>query len=197
MNKARYNILNVPHIKQINVNSCGAAVLAMIYQFWGIKDTQEDIWKRLQERREIAKGLMIKVNKIIEDAKSKNLRWFVGNALWQDRKIAFDPIEQFLQSGIPLIVCQRVERRSKLGHFRTVVGLDSKWIYINDPLKTKMSIMSRNKFLALWQKASKEIPGGLFIAIFKNSDSPKLKRLRLSGFQGALETFEVGEIEWH
>ena len=85
-------LLNVPHIQQTEKASCGAAALAMVYQFLRFKDTQNEIWGRLIEPRKIAKGYMITVNKMTEDAGNKNLNWFRGDVIWQDKRLAFDPI---------------------------------------------------------------------------------------------------------
>jgi len=190
-------LLNVPHIQQTEKASCGAAALAMVYQFLRFKDTQNEIWGRLKEPRKIAKGYMITVNKMTEDAGNKNLNWFRGDVIWQDKRLAFDPIEQFLQFGIPLMVCQRVERRSKLGHFRVVIGLDTKWVYVNDPLKAKSSVMSRNKFLALWQKASDEVTGGLFLAIFKKGTKINFDGFKLFNFRASIKSFVLKSVDWN
>src|SRR3989344_7418225 len=70
--------LKVPYILQINENACGAAVLEMVYRYYGLNDiSQEDIFNKYKEHEPYGSGnFRITVDNIVSDAKERGFSSF-------------------------------------------------------------------------------------------------------------------------
>lgn len=193
------SLLKVPHIKQSAETTCGAAVLSMIYQFYGLKDQSEDkIWHRLKERRYLNPNEeFIQTSKLAEDAKNQGFHYIIGQAVWNQEEKAVGLLKEFLRIGAPIIVCQKFKRDSGIGHFRIVIGLNEDEIILNDPyLEDSVFRMNKSDFLEMWQKCSDEVIGGQFVVILNETQSEKLGNLPLLWFNADITDFEVNKLNF-
>jgi hypothetical protein len=67
---------------------------------------------------------------------------------------------------IPVIVCQKfTETQPLIGHFRIVLGMDKKNVYLHDPsIEIGGANISWpiNKFMDFWQPTGANVTGGIF-----------------------------------
>jgi len=172
--------IKVKHIKQMSSSACGAACLAMIYEYFGDTVDQNNIWDRLKKKRPLVEGdFYIDSNADMKDATKNGYDFVIGRSYW-DIKDAFQPIEQFLRSGIPVSVTQQGHPDPKLGHCRVVVGLDEKHVFVNDPEKDKGNTkMTRKEFFNAWEESGDEVTGGVMMVIFPKGTDLKTETLLL------------------
>lgn len=191
--------LKVPHIKQSKETTCGAAVLCMIYLYYGLKNQTEDkIWARLKEPRKLnPTEEFIQTINIAKDAKKNNLHYMIGQAVWNNPKKAFALLREYLRIGVPVVVCQKFRSDQLIGHFRIVVGMENGKIFLNDPeLEEPESVMTKKEFILMWKKCSDEVIGGQFLVILTNEQVGKLKGLPLYYFQADIKDYQVSNLNF-
>ncbi|MFA7662515.1 MAG: cysteine peptidase family C39 domain-containing protein [Patescibacteria group bacterium] len=135
--------------------SCGPAVLKMILDFYEIKKTEAELAKiagtTKKEGTEIVQlkkvfkyfGFKVKtkVNSTYEDLQSnlsKNIPVIVG---WYTKGKQSDP-----------------ENMTADGHYSVVIGLDKKFVYLQDPEIGKIRKLKREDFLIVWLDYFGEYP---------------------------------------
>jgi len=142
--------LDVPFFKQ-EKNGCGAAVLAMVMQYWqrqGGAPPSDRADPRVIQRMlysEPARGIPASaLERYLRDA---GFRAFSFAAEWRD-------LEQHLGKGRPVIVALRPSRRAD-PHYVLVVGLDTVrgFVFVNDPARGKMLRLARAPFERDWNTA--------------------------------------------
>ncbi len=165
-------LLAVPYIPQFRPHACGAAVLEMIYKFYGVEEvSQPDIMKKYEEPElEGSTNTMIATGNLVQDATGKNFVSFWGQVNYQNTEHAVGPLKLFInEMCIPLIVCQQfTEERPKLGHFRIVLGIDDDTVCLHDPdpqTGGKNLSWPISKFMKFWQPTGKNVTGGVFVFI--------------------------------
>lgn len=190
--------MNIPHIKQSKETSCGAATLAMIYQYFGVHDqTEQIIWDRLKTPRTSIPGEhILKTISMAKDSLNFGLIYFWGIAVLDKKETAMQPIKEFLKLNIPVIVCQKISEENELGHFRVITGLKDNYLIINDPMSDKGGIeIDMEKFLSLWKKSENgEVIGGDFITIFKKEQMPPDANFVVSNFESPIKQFKATEF---
>ncbi|WKZ24586.1 MAG: papain-like cysteine protease family protein [Patescibacteria group bacterium] len=170
--------LKVPFIYQINENACGAAVLEMVYKYYGLNDvSQEEIYKKYKQLEPHGTGnFRITTDALVADSLRRGFLSFWNKVDYNNPDECFNLL-QFLtkKSKIPIIVCQQFtknEEHKDLGHFRLVVGVDkkNKIIYVHDPHKElggQYQKWSLDKFVDFWQPTGQNVTGGVFVIIKK------------------------------
>ena len=142
--------LDVPFVKQ-EKNACGAAAVAMVMQYWALKQGHaidptaqaENIENALYSRQ--AHGIY---NSAIENYfHEQNFRTFAVKGQWSD-------LQQHLQKGRPLIVMLKPEHQAPL-HYVVVAGVDSREniVLLNDPSQRKLLKVDRSSFEKSWNAA--------------------------------------------
>ena len=165
--------LKVSYISQINENACGAAVLEMVYKYYGLKNvSQEEIFNKYQELEPHGSGnLRITTDNLISDALSRGLHSFWARSNYGNRASVLDLLQRVISSRIPLIVCQKfTDEQPQMGHFRIVVGIRGNVIYVHDPhagLGGAYKKWGVEKFLEFWQPTGDNVTGGVFVVIKK------------------------------
>lgn len=165
--------LEVPYISQININACGAAVLGMVYQYYGLQNiSQQELMDKYQELEPHNSGnFRLSVDNLILDARSKgfNAGWIRAN--WGDVTESISLLRMLLNAGVPVIVCQTfTNEQALIGHFRIVLGVDKEKIYMHDP---SSEIGGANiewpieKFLYSWRQTGNNVTGGVLVFISK------------------------------
>ena len=167
-------LLKVPYIAQFNSNACGAAVLQMIYEYYGLQDvSQEILFNTYQELEPRGSGnLRMTTDALVQDSRERgfNSGWSRVNYSSNEDSINLLKI-LVLKNKIPIIVCQKfTEDHPTIGHFRIVLGIDEGFVYLHDPNneiggpKLKWPI---NKFMDFWQWTGDNVTGGIFCYISK------------------------------
>ncbi len=165
--------LEVPYIHQINKNACGAAVLEMVYQYYGLKDfSQQDLMSKYQQLESHGSGnFQLTTDTLVFDARSRgfNAGWIRAN--WINPTDSISLLQMLINAGIPIIVCQTFTNDQPLiGHFRIVLGIDESKVYLHDP---NLEIGGSNiewsieKFLYFWRQTGNNVTGGILIFINK------------------------------
>lgn len=190
--------LLIPHIKQSQETSCGAAALAMVYHYFGKRDqTEEVIWERLKvSRPTINNQYYLESFDLARDSSIQELSHFIGQAVLDSPELALQPIKEFLNLSIPVIVCQKISSNNELGHFRVVTNIKNDNIILNDPLKDDgNTLFSIQDFLSLWQKGNNgEVVGGQFIAIFNKDSITEMNKFTVFTFESSIKYFSATNL---
>jgi ABC-type bacteriocin/lantibiotic exporter with double-glycine peptidase domain len=164
-------LLDVPHRKQINATSCGAAALEMVYKFY--RPSKLSVFDQAKVYRKAAHlephgsgNYQMSSAAIVSAAQGRGLK--AGLARFPNDKTAM--LKEFrgqLEAGSPVIVCQQFSKEQPLlGHFRVVVGLDGETLKVHDPHLDHGPVdWSADDFLAAWQATSLNVTGLVAILI--------------------------------
>ncbi len=166
-------ILKVDYIPQININACGAAVLEMIYKYYDLQGlSQQDLMEKYKELEPHGSGnFMLSTDNLVLDARSKGLNagWIRAN--WQDRIGSISLLRVLVDSGVPVIVCQKfTEGQPLIGHFRIVLGIDEEKVCLHDPsVETGGANIewTVEKFMDFWKPTGQNVTGGILVFISK------------------------------
>ena len=78
-------------------------------------------------------------------------------------------LKNIIMRGVPIIVCQQyTKEQSIIGHFRIVVGIGNKYIYLHDPDRNfggKNIRWTHEKFFNYWQATGMNVTGGTYFLI--------------------------------
>lgn len=167
--------LRVPYITQINENACGAAVLEMVYGFYGLHILQGKIYEKYRALEPHNTGnYRIITENLVSDALGSGFLSFWAKANYSDKDECFNLLKLLVnKSKIPVIVCQQFTKNPEhesLGHFRIVVGVNEKehTIFVHDPhneLGGEYQKWSLEKFVDFWQPTGQNVTGGVFVII--------------------------------
>lgn len=191
--------LKIQHLKQSQETSCGAAALAMVYQYLNIDGENEGkIFERIKTPRPDSPGqYYLRTWNMAQDSMRFDLTYFIGQAVLDSSEIALQPIKEFLSASIPVIVCQRVDASSKFGHFRVITGIGKDKVSLNDPLLENPSEVSVDEFMALWQRTSDdEVIGGQLIAIFRKEQLNMKKEFLIKNFDSPVHSFKASFLNF-
>ena len=177
LGKSIKNVMASKNMKLLKVKpyqeivGCGPAVLKMVLEFYGIKKNETEL-------ANIA-GTTKKTGTEIPQV-GKTLEHF---GLKQKTKMnsTYADLQKYLKKGIPVIVgwYTRGKREdpdtvTADGHYSIVVGLDEKYIYLQDPEIGKMRKLKKDDFLIVWldyfgayPKTKKDIFLRPLIAVYK------------------------------
>ncbi len=193
--------LTVPHIKQSEESSCGAAALAMIYQYFGKGDQNERvIWERLKVHRPNTDNqYYLETPSMAQDASKQELSHFLAQAALDSPELALQPIREFVSLSIPVVVCQRISESNTLGHFRVITNIDEKDITFNDPMDDRGgTVLGIDKFMCLWSPANNgEVIGGEFLAIFQKELIAKESKFTVLTFSSPVKFYTATSLEFH
>ncbi len=126
--------LDVPFLRQ-QENGCGAAVLAMVMQYWRKPANPARIFDELYSPQ--ARG--IHESAMVRYLERNGFRAFAFRGEWQD-------LENHLAKGRPLIVCLGGSPR----HYVVVAGIDDSTVSVNDPADRKLRKLGRPAFFKRW-----------------------------------------------
>ncbi len=186
------NPLQVGHIKQRSATSCNAACLAMLYNYFGCKQKETEIWNRLKTRRPSVEGdWYINMNDILKDIKKNNFNFIIGRSYW-DFKNSFQPLRVLIKAGLPIMVIQKGHPNPTLGHCRVVVGIDKYYVIVNDPESDTENLkIKKQAFYDAWEQSGKEVTGGVLLTIFPRNYQGKIEKLLLDDV-----TTNIDKILW-
>ncbi|MEK9131919.1 MAG: C39 family peptidase [Patescibacteria group bacterium] len=166
--------LQVPYRKQFNNNACGPAVLEMVYEYYGYTNiSQEEILNQYKELEPHGSGnLRMITSSLIQDARKRGLSAGWARVNYSSLSDSIVVLKILIEnSRIPIIVCQKFsDQQPQIGHFRIVIGVDEKYVYLNDPHPTlggQDIQWSIEKFMDFWQPTGENVTGGVFCIIHK------------------------------
>lgn len=141
--------LDVPFFQQQKNNSCGAAVLSMLMQYWE-KQQHEPVSPRANqesiERQLDPRDIGIENTDMAAYLKDSGFRVFTFTGHWPD-------LSKNLQKGRPLVVGVGPWGDKGPLHYLLVVGVDWEhdFVFVNDPAQRKLFRITRERFMAEWR----------------------------------------------
>lgn len=141
-NDGKAIIANVPFVSQ-EPDFCGPATLAMVFNFWGLRVTQEEIAQEIYSTK--LKGTLSLEMVLYATRKSFDAEMYNGDL--QD-------IKDKIQHGFPLIVSHREKPEKERVHYLVVFGFDDdkETVYAHSGTKQNLK-MDYNTFLKHWNWA--------------------------------------------
>jgi predicted double-glycine peptidase len=126
---------------------CGPAALKIVLDYYGVNKTEQ----------ELAKLCGVKKNLGTDDQSLKKAAESLGFKAEIHNNSSFAGIQQWLDRKIPVIVNWFTRGRNDYpdsevadGHYSVVVGLDNKYIYIQDPEIGAIRRIHRDDFMRVW-----------------------------------------------
>ena len=158
--------LPIPYEKQMGPWTCGAAALAMAYRWFGLEDTQTEIWNRIGTGS-LLEPTYIHTRQLAVDALERGLHALVLQV--QGEWLA---VRQALEIGACCIVNHRLAKDQTTGHFSVVTGLEDFHVSLNDPFVGSRRLTC-DELLKLWGAgmASLSVPG-LVMVVIADAKSP-------------------------
>jgi predicted double-glycine peptidase len=136
------NTLNVTYINQGNGNYCGPACLTMVLNYWGYNVSLQNMIKAVFNT---TGNNMTMISTIVTYGTNfPNLTFssFTGNILM---------LQNYIDSGIPVIVTQNMTVQNPIWHFRVVVGYNNQGFVVDDPYYGQCLITYSN-FDVFWHQ---------------------------------------------
>lgn len=164
----------------------------MLYNYFGCKQKETEIWNRLKTRRPSVEGdWYINMNDILKDIKKNNFNFIIGRSYW-DFKNSFQPLRVLIKAGLPIMVIQKGHPNPTLGHCRVVVGIDKYYVIVNDPESDTENLkIKKQAFYDAWEQSGKEVTGGVLLTIFPRNYQGKIEKLLLDDV-----TTNIDKILW-
>jgi len=126
---------------------CGAASLLIVLDYYGIKKSEQGLADLLG----VTNRLGIDSQSIKRVAEDFGLRVEIRD------NSSFEDIEKWLDKKVPVIVDWFTRGRNDYsesevadGHYSVVAGLDTKYIYLQDPEIGKIRKIARDDFMRVW-----------------------------------------------
>lgn len=163
-------MIKVPYFLQLHQNSCGAATLQMVYKYYGLENIkQRDIFDRYKKLEPNGSGNFYITNEdMVLDARERGLSAELAQTDYSSEEGVLS-LKEFIERGIPIIVCQQYTREQPdIGHFRVVLDIDDNYVYFHDPASGTGGNelkWSYEEFLNYWQPSGQNVKGGIFILI--------------------------------
>jgi ABC-type bacteriocin/lantibiotic exporter with double-glycine peptidase domain len=142
------NLLPIkPFQETLHQSRCGPASLKMIFDYYGIEKSETEITKLCGAAEDLGtdhKGIK-------QAAESLGFKVEINN------NSTFEDIQYWLKKKVPIILNWFTRGRADYddsqvadGHYSVVVGLDDKYIYIQDPEIGKLRKIDRDDFMKVW-----------------------------------------------
>lgn len=139
-------MIKLSNYKQSNSSLCGPAVIKIMLKFYGVKAAEREIAKRCGHTYELGcTDLQMK-----EAIESYGFNCNIYN------NSTLEDLEYWINNGMPVIVDWFsggiAVHEAANGHSSIVVGIDEKYVYLNDPQKDAYKIvkMARHDFMRVW-----------------------------------------------
>jgi len=136
-----------PFQETLNSGYCGPASLKIVLSYYGIEKTEKELAKLCKVKKDLGandKGIRNVAEKLGFKVKIKN-------------NSSFKDIEAWLKKSVPVIVDWFTRGRNDYqesetadGHYSVVIGLDDKFIYLQDPEIGRIRKIKRYDFMRVW-----------------------------------------------
>ena len=142
--------IDVPFVKQPE-DGCGAASIAMVMQYWQLKQFRSTAPSAEQIQRALFSNTAhgIYASDMVRYFQENGYSTFEFSGEWPD-------LAQHLQKGRPLIVALKPESMAPL-HYVVVAGVDAErqLVLMNDPAQRKLMKEDRSRFEREWKGAGR------------------------------------------
>jgi predicted double-glycine peptidase len=152
-------MINVPYLEQKTPFSCGPATLNMVFRFYGIEKTEEELTIRLRTNKHIGTLHSDMVRVAREE----------GFYVFENEESSIVEIEGLLKMRIPVIV-HFTEPSENDNHYAVVVQVDDTHLVFNDPWNGEKTTLEIDDFVSRWSSEHTSEDNWL-IAISKESFS--------------------------
>lgn len=132
-------IINVPYFEQGTLYSCGPASLQMMFLFYGVAKSEEELAKRLMTNSDIG----TRHSDMIRVAQEE------GFYVFENDDSSIVEVGGLIKLRIPVVV-HFVEPSNNENHYAVVVGVDDRHLVLNDPWNGEKTIMEVAEFTARW-----------------------------------------------
>jgi predicted double-glycine peptidase len=136
-----------PFQETLHADMCGPASLKIVLDYYGVHKTE----KELAELTKVIPCLGVDDKSIADVARSLHFKVTIKN------KSTFADVEKWLGKGVPVIVDWFTRGRQDYdnsevpdGHYSVVIGLDDKYIYLQDPEIGGQRKITHNDFMRVW-----------------------------------------------
>ncbi len=142
------NLLPIkPFQETLHQSMCGPASLKMIFDYYGIEKSETEIAKLCGATEDLG----------TDDKGIKQAAESLGFKVEINNNSMFEDIQYWLNKKVPIILNWFTRGRADYddsqvadGHYSVVVGLDDKYIYIQDPEIGKLRKIDRDDFMKVW-----------------------------------------------
>jgi predicted double-glycine peptidase len=163
--------LKVPVVHEFRVDgACGAAALVMVYSYYNVTVTQEELFQAYAQQDPKDGSYAIYPTAMVGDAQHRCFSATSACLNLDDSEGVASSLAAFIARGIPLIVLQRYAvSDTNFGHYRVVVGLSNGSVMVNDPaVGTSFQVWVLSDFIAVWREVHGNLYGsGIYVAIWK------------------------------
>lgn len=139
--------LDIPYVRQVG-SGCGAAVVAMVVQYWAREDPA--FTSAAGESERINRMLPVSANGMVSGSALKRYLDERGFDAFIFRGELTDLWQHFVK-GRPVIVCLGLKGPRAPLHYAVVAGLDGKGVWLNDPARGKLIREELAPFQAAWK----------------------------------------------
>jgi len=145
MNKIMLKIK--PFQEKLNCSYCGPASLKILLNYYGINKSDKELARITGWDKSLG----------VDDKGIKRAAESLGFKVKIKNNSSFDDIAIWLEKGVPVIVDWFTRGRKDCGdsdvadgHYSVVMGLDDKYIYLQDPEIGRMRKLDREDFMTVW-----------------------------------------------
>lgn len=131
----------------LNCSYCGPATLKILLKYYGIEKSEKELADMTGWDEDLG----------VDDKGIKQAAETLGFKVKIKNNSSFKDIESWLRKGVPVIVDWFTRGRTDYGdsdvadgHYSVVMGLDDKFIYLQDPEIGKMRKIEREDFMTVW-----------------------------------------------
>lgn len=163
-------VLDVPYQRQINRDACGAAALAMVYESFGVKCSQEEIWPRTACS---GPGRLARTKTWLLCADALRLGF---SALTIKACDPWRMLRECAAQNIRVILNHRLSNATPAGHYSVLVAIDDNHVVLHDPQLGPQRRLSHGELLDLWCRrlSDLEITGRVLLAVSQGPRAPHL-----------------------
>lgn len=129
-------LLQVKSFRQTS-GMCGPACLKMVLEYYGIKMSE----KKLAKMCGATASLGSNAGRILATAKKLGFKGFIKDSA------TISELAKFLKKDMPVIVDWFSVND---GHYSVVVGLDKRYVYLEDPELGRLNVIEKDVFRRVW-----------------------------------------------
>lgn len=136
-----------PFQEKLKCSYCGPATLKTLMSYYGIEKSEKELAKMAGWDKDLG----------IDDKGIKQAAESLGFKVKIKNNSNFKDIKSWLKKGVPVIVNWFTRGRTDYGnsdvadgHYSVVMGIDDRFIYLQDPEIGKMRKLKREDFMTVW-----------------------------------------------
>jgi ABC-type bacteriocin/lantibiotic exporter with double-glycine peptidase domain len=136
-----------PFQEKLNCSYCGPATLKILLSYYKIEKSEKELAKMVGWDKDLG----------VDDKGIKRAAESLGFKVKIKNNSNFKDIESWLKKRVPVIVNWFTRGRTDYkdsdvadGHYSVVMGLDDRYIYLQDPEIGKMRKLEKENFITVW-----------------------------------------------